>query len=108
MKPRQVKMLPFRRTVHHVKTTQAREEFGTMVNRVAYGGEWIVFERRGKDLAALVPVDDLRRLEALDAAALEDPSGALPGWDGIHGASWPHGWGAAERVRRDLEVDDMH
>jgi hypothetical protein len=77
-----------------------------MINTAAYGGQRIVFERRGKDLAALVPMEDLRRLEALDAAVLEP--GAQPGWDGIHAQAWPYGWGAAERVRRDLEVDDMH
>jgi hypothetical protein len=93
----------FGRTVHRVKTTRAREEFGTMVNMAAYGGHWIVFERRNQDLAALIPMDDLRRLEALDAQ-----SGARPGWDGIHASSRTYDWGAAERLRRDLEVDDMH
>ncbi|MFI5400781.1 MAG: hypothetical protein ACHQZQ_07010 [SAR324 cluster bacterium] len=93
----------FGKTVHRVKTTRAREEFGTMVNLAAYGGHWIVFERRNQDLAALIPMDDLRRLEALDAQR-----GAQPGWDGIQSASRTYDWGAAERVRRDLEVDDMH
>jgi len=91
------------RTVHRVKTTRAREEFGTMINLAAYGGHWIVFERRNRDLAALIPMDDLRRLEALDAERA-----ARPGWDGIHGAPRPYDWGAAERLRRDVEVDDMH
>lgn len=74
-----------------------------MVNLAAYGGHWIVFERRNQDLAALIPMDDLRRLEALDTQP-----GAEPGWDGIHAASRTYDWGAAERLRRDLEVDDMH
>jgi len=91
------------RTVHRVKTTRAREEFGTMINTVAYGGDWIVFERRDRDMAALIPMEDLRRLEALDALDV-----ARPGWDGLASASASTGWHAAERARRDLEVDDMH
>ncbi len=58
-----------------------REEFSETLNRVAYKGERIVLERRGKDVAALVPVEDLELLERLedrmdlDAArkALEEP-----------------------------------
>jgi hypothetical protein len=91
------------RVIHRVKTTLAREEFGTMVNTAAFGGHWIVFERRGRDLAAMIPMADLERLAALDA-----PEMAPLGWDGIHSpASRPH-WDAAERVRLNLEVDDMH
>ena len=91
------------RTLHRVKTTAAREEFGTMINSAAFGGHWIVFERRGRDLAAMIPMADLERLAALDAQEM-----AAPGWDGIHSAaSRPH-WDAAERVRLNLEVDDMH
>ena len=36
------------------------------MNRVAYGRERIVLHRRGKDLAALVPVEDLVLLEQLE------------------------------------------
>lgn len=48
-----------------IKTDQARNEFGTVVNRVAFGKERIVLERRGKALAALIPMEDLRLLERL-------------------------------------------
>ena len=44
---------------------EARKVFGDTVNRVAYRGERIVLERRGKDVAALVPIEDLRLLERL-------------------------------------------
>ena len=91
------------RVIHRVKTTRAREEFGTMVNTVAYGGHWIVFERRSRDLAALIPMADLERLAALDRQRM-----APRGWDGIHAAAAAYDWGEAERVRHNLEVDDMH
>ncbi len=47
-------------------TTQARDEFADLVNAVAYRGERVVLTRRGKAIAALVPVDDLEVLEAAE------------------------------------------
>lgn len=47
-------------------TGKARQDFSETVNRVAYGRERIVLHRRGKDLVALVPVEDLKTLEALE------------------------------------------
>ncbi len=46
--------------------TAVRDSFGDTLNRVAYRGERIVLERHGKAVAALVSVDDLSRLEALE------------------------------------------
>ena len=43
-----------------------RESLGDTLNRVAYRGERIILERHGKAVAALVPVEDLSRLEALE------------------------------------------
>lgn len=45
--------------------SKARESFSDTVNRVAYRGERIVLQRRGKSIAALVPVADFERLEQL-------------------------------------------
>ncbi len=49
-----------------LSATRAREEFSDTLNRVAYGGERIVLHRRGKDLAALVSVEDLHLLRELE------------------------------------------
>jgi prevent-host-death family protein len=49
----------------HVSVSKARQEFPDLVNRAAYGKERIVVSRRGKDLAAVIPIDDLRLLERL-------------------------------------------
>jgi hypothetical protein len=62
-----------------------------------------VFERRDKDLAALIPMADLHLLQGV----LESTR-AQPAWDGLRAGAVGYDWGAAERVRRDLEVDDMH
>lgn len=37
-----------------------------MINRVAYQGERVVLERRGKGVAALVSMEDLAMLEAME------------------------------------------
>jgi prevent-host-death family protein len=56
------------KTEEHVRmaVSEAREDFSETINRVAYGGERIVIGRRGKDVAAVVPVADLRLLEAME------------------------------------------
>ena len=53
----------------HVRSSAARDNFSETMNRVAYGGERLVLERRGKRLAALVPIEDLDLLERLEDEA---------------------------------------
>ncbi|HEU0138155.1 MAG TPA: type II toxin-antitoxin system prevent-host-death family antitoxin [Bryobacteraceae bacterium] len=65
-----------------LNVSKAREEFSEVVNRAAYGKERTVVSRRGKDLAAVIPIDDLRLLERLaqkeiDRIDLEDARAAL-------------------------------
>ncbi len=65
-----------------LNVSKAREEFSEVVNRAAYGKERTIVSRRGKDLAAVIPVDDLRLLERLaqeemDRIDLEDARAAL-------------------------------
>jgi prevent-host-death family protein len=45
---------------------EVRANFTEALNRVAYGGERIVVGRRGKDVAALVPLEDLALLNELE------------------------------------------
>jgi len=45
---------------------ELRKEMSDALNRVAYGGERIVVERRGKQVAVLVPVEDVAVLEQLE------------------------------------------
>lgn len=46
--------------------SKARQEFSDTLNRVVYRGERIVLVRRGKDLAAIVPIDDLELIRELE------------------------------------------
>lgn len=48
--------------------SEARENLADLGNRVALRGERIVIVRRGRDLFALVPVEDLELLERLEDA----------------------------------------
>jgi Phd_YefM. len=50
----------------HPPAGKAREEFADAINRAAFGNERIVLRRRGRAIAAVVPIDDLRLLEDLD------------------------------------------
>ena len=43
--------------------SQARDAFADTLNRVAYRGERIVLRRHGKDLAAIVPIEDLKLIQ---------------------------------------------
>ena len=48
-----------------LNVSKAREEFPEVVSRAAYGKERTIVSRRGKDMAAVIPMDDLRLLERL-------------------------------------------
>ncbi len=49
-----------------LELSDARQKLADTINRVAYGKERILLRRRGKDVAALVPVEDLALLEELE------------------------------------------
>jgi len=51
-----------------VDATKARSRFAELTNAVAYGKERVVIERRGKGIVALVSMEDLARLEAIEDA----------------------------------------
>ncbi len=68
--------------IARVGASEAREGFPEVVNRAAYGGERVIVERRGKELAAVVSIEDLRLLERLveeeeDRTDLEESRKAL-------------------------------
>ena len=46
-------------------TAEARKQLAEVVNRVAYGKERVVLTRHGREVAALVPLEDLKLLERL-------------------------------------------
>jgi len=46
-----------------VSIGRVKRDISDLVNRVAYGGEWIVLTSRGKPKAALVSIEDYERLK---------------------------------------------
>ena len=73
-----------------VSVADARSELAELLNRVAYGKERLIITRHGRELAALVPVEDLhlanrlRRFVArkdVARALAELDAGKAPSWD---------------------------
>lgn len=50
----------------NVSIAEIRDKLADAINRVAYAGERVVLERRGKPVAVLVSVDDADLLERLE------------------------------------------
>jgi prevent-host-death family protein len=53
----------------NMNVVDIRNKLAEAINRVAYAGERIILERRGKGVAALVSVEDLALLEELENQA---------------------------------------
>jgi prevent-host-death family protein len=65
-----------------MNVSKVREQFPDVVNRAAYASQRTIVSRRGKDVAAVIPMEDLRLLERLareqmDRLDLEDARAAL-------------------------------
>lgn len=73
-----------------MKATKAREGFSSTLDRVSKHGERVVLERKGKRVAALVPLEDLELIERLEdeidvreaRKALADKSPSVP-WEQV-------------------------
>ena len=79
-----------------IDTSVARDGLSDTLNRVSYGKERIVIKRHGKELAALVPMEDLMLLEELeDRLDLEDARAALAEAEEKGTVPW-------EKVKKDL------
>jgi prevent-host-death family protein len=71
------------------RISEARESFSTTINRVTFGGERVVLTRHGKRVAAVVPIEDLELIEALeDARDLDDVRAALADPDNRERIAW--------------------
>jgi prevent-host-death family protein len=51
-----------------ISTLDLRGRIGDVINRVIYRGERVILEKRGKPVAAIIGMDELRRLEQLEDA----------------------------------------
>jgi prevent-host-death family protein len=48
---------------------EIRANLADVINRVAYGGERVVLQRRGKPVAGIVSMEDIERLNSLEDKA---------------------------------------
>ena len=61
-----------------VSTAEARKKLSEIVNKVAYGKEPIVLTRRGKEIAALISMEELKFLQLFEECIdIEDAKKAL-------------------------------
>lgn len=74
----------------HLTASQLREDLASALNKVAFGGERIILQRNNKDVAALVSMEDLSLLRALEdkldleemKKAMDEPGANIP-WEDI-------------------------
>jgi prevent-host-death family protein len=52
-------------SILEVSVADARSDLAELLNRVAYGKQRLVITRHGRELAAVVPVEDLRLMTRL-------------------------------------------
>ncbi len=78
-----------------VSVTEAKKSFSEFLNRAAYGNERIVVTSHNKPKAAVISIEDLRRLEWLEdiAAATE----AVEAFEAGETLDW-------KEVREDLQA----
>lgn len=61
-----------------MNTLDAKEQFADLINRVAHSKERVILTRRGKEIAAIIPVEDLVLLqESQDNQDLREAIDAL-------------------------------
>ncbi len=54
----------------NVSASEAREKWADLVNRVQYGGERVVIEKRGQPVAVMVSVEEAAFLDEMEDRAL--------------------------------------
>lgn len=75
--------------VSAVTVADARSGLAELLNRVAYGKERLVITRHGREVAALVPIEDLQLANRLRKfVARKDVARALADLDAGKSSSW--------------------
>ena len=79
-----------------VNTVNARAQFSEIINRAAFGKERVTLTRRGKEIVAVVPIEDVKLLEALeDRLDLEEARASLAEAKKKGTVSW-------EKIKKEL------
>lgn len=81
-----------------ISVADARSDLAELLNRVAYGKERLVITRHGREVAAIVPVEDLKLVNRLRRfVARKDVASALAQLDEGRTASW-------EQLKKELAL----
>jgi prevent-host-death family protein len=81
-----------------VNTVNARAQFSEIINRAAFGKERVTLTRRGKEIVAVVPIEDVKLLEELeDRIDLDDARAALLESKKKGTVSW-------EKIKKELGI----
>lgn len=79
-----------------VSTVEARKQISEIINRAAFGKERMILTRRGKEIVAVVPIEDVKLLEAIeDKIDLEEARAALREAKKKGAVSW-------SKIKKDL------
>ena len=63
----------------HIPVSEFKNGISETINRVAYGGESVLLQRHGKDVVALVSLEQLRLLEEIERREEQDDTKAALG-----------------------------
>jgi prevent-host-death family protein len=81
-----------------VSFSKARDHFADVANKVAYAGKRVVLTRKGKKLVAIISIEDLEILEAIeDRIDLDDAKKALSDVKKNGAVAW-------ESIKRKLDL----
>ena len=81
-----------------ITTAEARKRMSELLNRAAYGKERFVLTRHGKELVAIVPLEDVTLLDRLkELLERRDFEAAMAEIDEAGTVAW-------DDVRRDLDL----
>ncbi len=67
--------MPSRKNVVRAATSEVREHLADLVTDVAFRGARVILQRHGKDIAALISLEDLERLQRAESGQAPDRGG---------------------------------
>ena len=87
---------------HKIKTTDVRNNFGAIVDQVAIAKEPVLLTRRGRYLAAIIPMEEFRILERVIQKAEDEMDLEFA----RRYKEEPKDWIPYERIRKELGLDE--
>jgi prevent-host-death family protein len=93
-----------KKPVDKVSTVWARNNFSDIINRAAFGKEQVVLTRRGKDICAVVPMEDVDNLQ--ETVGKSTPVPVETPRVKEHAAVTPRGKAPVDKSKRDKPLKE--